>query len=44
LFNGDGDVVEITAAAILAAPGAAAAILAALGLWRGLPERDGVNA
>jgi hypothetical protein len=35
LFNGRGDVIEVAGAAALVAPGLAAVLIAALGLWRG---------
>lgn len=38
LFDGPGDFISIAAAAALVAPGLAATLMAALGLWRGQPK------
>jgi lysozyme len=38
LFDGAGDFIAIVSAAALAAPGLAATLMAAFGLWRGQPE------
>jgi GH24 family phage-related lysozyme (muramidase) len=38
LFDGPGDLVSIAAAAALVTPGLAAALMAAVGLWRGQPK------
>jgi hypothetical protein len=35
LFDGPGDIVSIAAAAALVTPGLTAALMAAIGLWRG---------
>jgi lysozyme len=44
VFNGRGDAVEVAGAAALAAPGVAAALMAAVGLWRGPHARGGLGA
>lgn len=44
VFNGRGDAAEVAGAAALAAPGVAAALMAAVGLWRGPQAKDGLGA